>query len=135
MQPDANAPGSPQEWLRFAEADLALARIALPPGSLYEQLCFHAQQAAEKSLKAVLIHLRLDFPYTHNLRTLVELLPENLREASALVSVGGLSEYAVVSRYPGRPEPVCEDDYRAALRVAEEVVAWALQCLQPPDDA
>lgn len=45
--------GSPDDWLRHAYSDLELARVALPAKVLLELLCFHAQQAAEKSLKAV----------------------------------------------------------------------------------
>jgi hypothetical protein len=41
--------------------------MALPAGVLYELLCIHAQQAAEKSLKAVLIHHGIAPPRTHNL--------------------------------------------------------------------
>ena len=54
---------SPAKWIEHAKADLALASISLPPGVLYELLCFHAQQAAEKAIKAVLIHQGVDFPY------------------------------------------------------------------------
>ena len=55
MPPDPISPGSSEDWLRYAKADLALAQVPLPAGGLYELLCFHAQQAAEKSLKAVLM--------------------------------------------------------------------------------
>ena len=51
MQPEARMPGSSGDWLRYAKADLALARVPLPQGGLYELLCFHAPQAAEKSVK------------------------------------------------------------------------------------
>src|SRR5687768_7678744 len=56
MPPEPISPGSPEDWLRYAKADLALARVPLPVGGLYALLCFHTQQAVEKSLKAVLIH-------------------------------------------------------------------------------
>jgi HEPN domain-containing protein len=46
--------GSAFDWPARAKGDLALARIALPEGGFYEDLCFHAQQTAEKALKAVL---------------------------------------------------------------------------------
>ena len=48
MPPDSISPGSSADWLRYAKADLALAQVPLPAGGLYELLCFHAQQAAEK---------------------------------------------------------------------------------------
>ncbi len=53
MSPEDVEPGSPADWLRHAASDLKLARIARPPEVLLEALCFHAQQAAEKALKAV----------------------------------------------------------------------------------
>ncbi len=45
MPPERQMPGSPDDWVRRARSDLALAKIPLPEGALYEDLCFHAQQA------------------------------------------------------------------------------------------
>ena len=45
------------QWMASARSDLAIAGITLPPEAMYEQLCFHAQQAAEKALKALLLSL------------------------------------------------------------------------------
>ena len=53
MPPDSFVPGSPADWIRYAKADLALARVPLPADGLYELLCFHAQQAAEKKCRVV----------------------------------------------------------------------------------
>lgn len=53
MPQDRPIPGTPQDWLGRAKSDLVLARLPLPEGAFYEDLCFHAQQAAEKALKAV----------------------------------------------------------------------------------
>lgn len=50
MPPEALTPGSPADWLRHAYSDLALASMTPRPPVLPEQLCFHAQQAAEKAL-------------------------------------------------------------------------------------
>ncbi|NUM45036.1 MAG: HEPN domain-containing protein [Anaerolineales bacterium] len=67
-------PGSAKDWLRYARGDLQLARTRKTSLILYAALCFHAQQAAEKSLKAVLIGHGIPFPRTHNLRTLLDLM-------------------------------------------------------------
>lgn len=64
-------PGTPAQWLRYANADLVLARIALPEGATYAQLCCHAQQAAEKAIKAVLVHRLVPFPRTHSIERLL----------------------------------------------------------------
>ena len=58
-------------WMRNARADLAVARIDLPEDAMYEQLCFHSQQAAEKGIKALLLHLGIDFPFTHKFHFLL----------------------------------------------------------------
>lgn len=48
-------PGSAQDWLSRAQGDLALARAPLPEGGFYEDLCFHAQQAAEEALRSIYV--------------------------------------------------------------------------------
>ena len=63
-------------WLEYANADLAIAKVPLPAHAKYAMLLFHAQQAVEKALKAVLIRLGSDIPRTHNLLRLVEMLPK-----------------------------------------------------------
>ena len=75
-----------------------------------------AQQAAEKALKAVLIHRRVHFPYTHDLGELITLIeqsglpvPEDVRRAVIL------SDYAGETRYPGLAEPVTSEEYAEAL--------------------
>ena len=52
MPHDRPTPGSSADWLARARSDLALAKVPLPEGAMYEDLCFHAQQAAEKAVKA-----------------------------------------------------------------------------------
>jgi HEPN domain-containing protein len=84
MPPDAQHPGSPEGWMRYAKADLALARVPLSKDGMYELLCSHAQQAAEKSLKAVLIHYGVEPLRTHNLERLINLLPAHISCASEL---------------------------------------------------
>jgi HEPN domain-containing protein len=65
VPPDALDANAPARWLKNARADLALASITLPEGVQYEQLCFHAQQAAEKGLKAVLLACNTSMFHLH----------------------------------------------------------------------
>lgn len=125
MPPEAYAPGSPADWLRHAYSDLALAGITPLPQVLLEQLCFHAQQAAEKALKGILVACNVAVPRTHNLRTLFDLLPVDLLVPSDVQLAAGLSDYAVASRYPGVSEPVEAEECREAVDLAEAVVYWA----------
>jgi HEPN domain-containing protein len=135
MRPDSGAPGSPEDWLRHARSDLALAVAVGPVGDvLAETLCFHAQQAAEKALKAVLINVGVEFPRTHSLRLLVDLLPSKLRTEPMPESAVTLTDYAVTVRYPGEIEPIGERELEEAIRLAQGVVRWADSLLRgaPP---
>jgi len=123
---DRPDPGSPHDWMRRAMADLALANVPLPAGGLYEDLCFHAQQAAEKALKAVYVRFGWPFRYVHDLEELVTgLRGHGLSLPEDIESVLVLTTYASDARYPGLPESVTEDEYDHALAVATSVVRWA----------
>jgi len=123
-------PGSPADWLRYAHSDLQLARVRRPDKVLLEGLCFHAQQAAEKALKAVLIAKGVPPPKTHNIRTLLDLLPQDVIPPQEVESAASLTDYAVTSRYPGDFESVDEQEYKETVRLAETVVLWAEKIIQ-----
>ena len=127
MPPEADAPraGSAEDWLRHAHSDLALARAPLPTGALLEALCFHAQQAAEKALKAVLVRRGVSAPRTHSIGYLLDLVASDLPMPDEVRAAATLTDYAVAARYPGEFEPVDEAEYAAAVKAAETVVSWA----------
>ncbi len=56
-------PDDPEEWLNRARSNLAQARLGRQPEVYLEDLCFQAQQAAEKALKALLLRLRGEGPF------------------------------------------------------------------------
>jgi len=118
-------PGSAVDWLRHAASDLELARVERTPIIMVEGLCFHTQQAAEKALKGVLVHSGVAFPMTHNIRTLIDLLPARLTVPAEVQAAAGLTDYAVLARYPTHVEPVTEAEYADAVSAAEAVVGWA----------
>jgi HEPN domain-containing protein len=98
----------------------------LPEGAFYEDLCFHAQQAAEKSLKAVYQHFGKRFRYTHDLDELITgLRNEGITVPIEVADAAILTSYAWEARYPGLSEPVTEKEFREALRQAELVIRWA----------
>ena len=73
MPPRRLPSDDPREWLNRARSDLSMAK-AQGVGIYYEDLCFHAQQAAEKAIKAVLLHRGIRFPYVHDIGELIRLL-------------------------------------------------------------
>ncbi len=124
-------PDDPREWLNRARSNLAYAKAEIP-GVYYEERCFQAQRAAEKALKAVCLKRGILFPRTHNLVELIRTLEEHRTSIPPQVrDAARLTDYAVGSRYPGFAEPVTEEEYRTATTQAENVVAWAIEQVQP----
>ena len=93
------------EWIEKAEGDMITAqrehRARSHPN--YDAACFHAQQTAEKYLKAWLQESGVDIPRIHNLVELVSICIE-LDGTFAILEpeLRGLDGYAVRTRYPGQ---------------------------------
>ena len=116
-------PGTPEQWLEHAKSDLALAEIApIPPGVLLESLCFHAQQAAEKAIKAVLVSRGITFKLVHDIAYLSELMPSVPMEVE---DAAELNVYAVELRYPAVLSSPTEAEKKTAIEQARAVVRWA----------
>lgn len=123
--------GLPENWLRHAKADLALATSPLPKDGLYSTLCFHAQQAVEKSIKAILVFRGIDFPKVHSLTRLIDLLPADIHRSPFLIESARLTVYATVFRYPGEDDDpdIPADKYQDAVHLAEMVFKWAYELI------
>jgi HEPN domain-containing protein len=118
-------PDDPAEWLNRAKSSLALARHQAPDID-YEDLCFQAQQAAEKAIKAIFISKSVIFPYTHDISHLLTILEKNGMKIPATIKIASkLTLYAAQTRYPGPELPVSEAEYDEALQLAGRVVIWA----------
>ncbi len=124
----------PNVLLGLARDDQLAARSLLPvKGATDAIVGFHAQQAVEKSLKSVLAHNSVDFPYTHDLDGLVELCKKNGIDVPVqLDDVDQLSPYGVQLRYgASRPSALDRDQ---ALRWAADAIAWAQSVIDPPPE-
>jgi len=92
------------EWIAKAEGDFAVmqreARVRRIP--TYDAICFHAQQCAEKYLKARLYAAGIRFAKIHNL---VALLDQSLAADKSWevfrTDLSNLTMFAVAFRYPG----------------------------------
>ena len=127
--PERFPPDDPREWMNRARSNLARARSRIPDVYL-EDLCFDAQQAAEKAIKAVMIARDIEFPYVHDLDRLLTLLestgqpvPDEIHRAERL------TRYATAACYPGMERSVSEQEHAEAVAIAEAVVRWAEECL------
>lgn len=109
-----NEINDPLAWVARAEEDFLLARSALKRKvPLAYGACFHAQQCAEKYMKALLVSKGADFPKTHDLLMLNNLCSSNgifLEVDSKHLNT--LTDYAVRTRYPGN-DPTTEDAQEA----------------------
>lgn len=68
--PQRYPPDDPREWLKRAKSALALAQVH-EEAIYFEDLCFQAQQAVEKAVKAVLIQRGVRFSYVHDIAELL----------------------------------------------------------------
>jgi HEPN domain-containing protein len=111
--------------LRRADGDLTLMRAVLDNADVPDAIIgFHAQQAVEKSLKAVLSAREVRYDRTHAIDYLVGLVEDNAISAPAsLAAAIELSPWAVEFRYADDDEPAL--DRHAVLRLVEEIRSWA----------
>lgn len=95
-----------QSWFRKAESDLQAAEI-LAGADLKDffAAAFHAQQAVEKYLKALLVRYQIEFRKTHHIEELLQLASEaNKTLPEELSFATWLTQYGVEFRYPGERE-------------------------------
>jgi HEPN domain-containing protein len=106
-------------WLLKANSDLTNAGLCLDTDQALDTACFHAQQAAEKCIKAYLTAHEIDFPFIHNLEKLIELCAQ--RDPAFLdlkVMSQELTPYAVELRY--------DDEFWPAIETARQAFDAAL---------
>jgi len=111
--------------LAKADHDLVAAKATLPTGDALDTVCFHAQQAVEKCLKALLALKDIAYPWRHDLGELLALATPHYPGLRPFEdAILQLAPYAVEVRYDDEvtPEP---EDARSALDTALAVRAFA----------
>ena len=117
-------------WLTDAYADLANARSLAAhrdEGTTPFASAFHAEQAVEKGLKALLVWRAVDFPPRHDLALLLSLVPEGATIKE--LNVGGLTVYAVEQRYVAGTSNPMNLVERPTWDEAEEAITEATDAL------
>ena len=130
--PEAEVRRLVADWIRKADLDLDTAVRLIAEARFRDIVAFHAQQAAEKYLKALLTRHQVEFPKTHVIRALLALLhPLEPALAQSLDGANWLSPFGAEIRYPGdRPETTPGDAARA-YQLARKVRDAAMAALHP----
>ncbi len=111
------------ESVNKAEGDLSVAEREMQAAKpILDAVCFHAQQCAEKYLKALLEEHNIMFQKTHDLVELRDLAGEVLKELdSRSKELTHLTGLGISGRYPGTE--ASQEEAENALRLAGEVRA------------
>lgn len=96
----ARKPNLATRWLQFAQEDLRIIPVLIKEEA-FGMACFHAQQAAEKALKAFVVHHDQSIPKVHHLGELLAavqaIAPDFKRFETKTLT---LDQYYVPTRYP-----------------------------------
>jgi HEPN domain-containing protein len=114
--------------LAKAAGDLAAVRLlAMDENQSDHVVGFHAQQAAEKAIKAVLVSREIEIPLTHDIGYLVRLCSDVEELPDIVAGARWLTPWAGGWRYDTEDSPI---DRTAAVAVAEAAVEWGEGLLQ-----
>jgi HEPN domain-containing protein len=115
-------------FLKKAESDLENLKMMMESGKSLDTACFHAQQTAEKYLKAFLCFHGVIFPKTHDIEELLDLCAAKGKQFSYLIEESVfLTDYAVELRYDFEFWPQKEDvelAYNAANKIKKLVLSF-----------
>jgi HEPN domain-containing protein len=124
-----------RQWIAKAEVNYRTAeRLVRDDEPIRESIAFHCQQAAEKYLKAFLVWRNVEFPKTHSIGRLLDLVSGVAPDlATALADAISLTPFGVEIRYPGDfPELLPGEEwtvFNLAKRTREAILAQLDQYL------
>ena len=132
MQPlDPEAESLLRQWIEKADADLEVARRMAAEAAdnlrIREIVGFHCQQAAEKYLKGLLTRCQIEFPKTHDIKTLLQLAGDPV--ADSLSGARWLTPFGVEIRYPGDTAEMLPGEEDRAIEIASQVKQVVLAIL------
>jgi len=114
-------------WIEKAESDFRNIKLVLPADDApFDTVCYHAQQAAEKYLKALLTFCGIPFRRTHDLPELLLLLPSSSSVPAEVGDLAELTDAAMASRYPYMGTKYDRKMAEDAVRTAELVKSSVL---------
>jgi HEPN domain-containing protein len=113
-----------ESWIGRTKSSYELSKARITNAIDFEDLCYQAQQAVEKSLKGFLIYFDIEPEFTHNIsKLLIELekhveIPDNIKETIKLTN------YAVQTRYPGDYNEITKEEYENSLKITKNCLDW-----------
>lgn len=114
-----------QDWLKRAEDDITVIQRLIPynytPCNI---VCYHAQQYAEKIVKAKILELNGNFNYVHDIVVLLADFIRTPQITKAIQYARILNRYAICTRYPSdipfeADEVEAEEAYLMAIEFPE----------------
>ncbi len=113
-------------WCIKADHDYKTAKLLLVEGpELTDNICFHAQQAAEKYLKAFLVYSGLHVEKIHYLPRLIELCSKADPQFHDLIEdAREITDYAASGRYPDGWEEIPLSEAKEAVQKSEKIMAF-----------
>ena len=112
-----------ESWIDRAKSSIEIAVTRNSELVYYEDLCYQAQQAAEKAIKGMLIYYNAEPQFTHNIGILLEDLQAfvNIDEIKETIK---LTKYAVQTRYPGEYDDITKKDYEESIKITKKCLEW-----------
>jgi HEPN domain-containing protein len=125
-----------RRWLAKAHGDLTVASLVLESAAgVNWAACFHAQQATEKSIKALPVATATDFPRSHVLDRLLALLSPAIADEFDLTALAELTPWAVAGRYPEDSANPDLDTTRRLIQAAAAALGTARRLVDAATDA
>jgi HEPN domain-containing protein len=112
-----------KQWIEKAEEDFRTAEYLciLKEDCPLNSVCFHSQQCVEKYIKALLVYCSIQFPKSHDVIELLNLVPENYRPDLSIYDLAIINRYAVETRYPGEWEVITHQEAEESVRIAGDI--------------
>jgi HEPN domain-containing protein len=113
-----------ESWINRATSSYELAKAIISDLIYYEDLCYQAQQAVEKSLKGLLIYYGVEPDFTHNIGILLDELANCTEIPDMIKETIKVTKYAVQTRYPGEYDDITKNEYEESIRIAKMCLDW-----------
>jgi HEPN domain-containing protein len=122
-----------RQWIGKAEVDYRTAeRLLRDEQPIRESIAFHCQQAVEKYLKALLVARQIEFPKTHSIAQLLDLIAVFAPDlAEALADTIPLTPFGIQIRYPGDFAEILPGQERMVFELARKTKEAIVKRLEP----